>query len=104
MNIENNSELCHTCRGLTFVMLRDGFKHPLPYSKIISSGKRCQLCRLIVCSMSKLQTKFGSYELENHYNALSESLPFRPAIFRQCGLDTVPWHLTEQLNLLQDIT
>jgi hypothetical protein len=54
--------------------------------------------------MSKLQTKFGSYELENHYNALSESLPFRPAIFRQCGLDAAPWHLTEQLNLLQDIT
>jgi len=83
MATQNDAELCYVCKGLTFTLLRDGYTHPLTYENTVSSGKRCRLCRLIVCTMSKLQTADRCYELEKKYDSMARKLPQLPAVSRQ---------------------
>lgn len=100
---QNQSTLCSACKYLTFTHLNDGFTHPLSYSRIVRSGQSCELCKLIVCSMSKLQImSTTSYETNRRYDALMASLPSLPAVIwtsapelflfeQECPLSSIAW-------------
>lgn len=79
---QNNAQLCTSCKSLTFVMLRDGYQHPLSYRDTASSGKSCRLCRLIICSVGKLQIARNCYQIESDYDSMSGRLPNLPAVSR----------------------
>lgn len=86
----NPTTLCSACKTLTFSQLRDGYDHRLSYAKTVSSGKTCRLCRLIICSMSRLQTTSNCYETEKNYDSMAEELPQLPMISRIVTLGFLP--------------
>lgn len=81
-SILDGQPLCHGCQTLTFVSLRDGFTHPMVYSEIVISGKTCPLCRMIVCTMGKLQNNNACHEIEKRYDSEIERLVHLPAVYR----------------------
>lgn len=83
-HMQKGERLCSACKNLTFTLLRDGYKHPLTYEATVLSGKTCRLCRMIVCSMGKLQTYHTCYELEKLYDTVADTLPHLPAVTRYC--------------------
>jgi hypothetical protein len=88
----NKNTLCSACKHFTFTHINDGFTHPLSYPNIVRSGQSCQLCRLIVCSMSKLQImSTTSYATNRRYDALMASLPSLPAVIRRSAPDLLPF-------------
>jgi len=100
---QNYVRLCSACKTLTFTLLRDGYIHPLMYESTISSGKTCQLCRLIVCTMGKLQTGDTCYELEKKYDSIADKLSQLPAVSRHWieGASFPP--IVESLNLPSNV-
>jgi hypothetical protein len=76
------SDLCSKCSMLTFEMFWQGFEHPLTYKQQIESGKRCKLCRLMVCTFSRLQVDANCYEVARNYEAYAPLLLSRKAVFR----------------------
>ena len=82
VQFENNPIFCSACKALTFVQLLNGYDHPLNYRATVQSGKSCRLCRLIVCSMAKLQLHCDSYGLELQYNSMAGKLPSLPILSR----------------------
>ncbi|KAK7177874.1 heterokaryon incompatibility protein [Paraphaeosphaeria sporulosa] len=98
--LQNESTLCSACRSLTFIELRDGYTHPLTYTRTVLSGKSCQLCRLMVCSMSRLQTVTNSYETNERYDVEADKLSNTPALYRT-SVPGIP--LFEQEYLLSSV-
>lgn len=98
---QDDGALCVSCKALTLIMLRDGYKHPLSYGNTVLSGQTCRLCRLIVCSLSTLQTKLNSRGLEERYMSLVESLPTLPAVSRRQALGIGLLEISEPLRDLE---
>jgi hypothetical protein len=63
-------------------MFMNGFEHPLSYPQIVDMGKTCMLCRLIVCSISHLQTAVSRYEVNRDYDNWALILPGLPYVVR----------------------
>lgn len=73
--------LCLGCKTLTLSALLSGFSHPLPYSEIAVSGQKCPLCKLIVCSMGRLQIESASSRIEKNYDSMLCALSELPAVY-----------------------
>lgn len=102
---QNNPQLCSACKALTFYQLRNGYRHPLDYRAAVRSGHKCQLCKLIVCSMGRLQIPgpCDSYELEQQYNSMAEKLPGLPVVSRHQLAHRRELPLVEVMNLPSDL-
>jgi hypothetical protein len=94
--LQNATTLCSACKALTFAQLYGGYTHPLSYAKTVSSGKTCRLCRLITCSMSRLQTSNDCYEADRKYDLIAEEMPHLPAVSRSAVPGILP---VEQMYL-----
>lgn len=75
--------ICSSCRTLTFEMFWTGFKHPLNYVEQIESGRTCKLCKLIICSFSRLQVHASCYEVGRNYETYASLLPLRKSVLRR---------------------
>ncbi|KAL7658267.1 hypothetical protein ACMYSQ_004400 [Aspergillus niger] len=76
------SELCRSCKTITFDDIESGFTHPLTYEQNLINGSFCRFCKLMVYSFSKLQALKNPYELENNYDKVASQLRVAPAISR----------------------
>lgn len=74
------SPLCSACKTVTYEMLVRGFKHSLTYEQTVESGKTCKLCRLMICSYSRLQVYDDMYDIEKNYDHWASKLPALAAV------------------------
>jgi hypothetical protein len=82
-----SSPLCVACQSITLEMFKNGFEHPLDYPQVVEMGKTCKLCRLIVCSISHLQTTSADrYQVNLNYDLWALSLPRMPYLVRYPAL------------------
>ncbi|KAH7254330.1 heterokaryon incompatibility protein-domain-containing protein [Fusarium redolens] len=96
-------QLCAPRSTLTFVMLRDGYTHPLAYRDTIISGKTCALCRLMICSTGKLLVNLDSYKMHNQYDSLTPRLPELSAVSREESTISGQSPLIEKLKQLAEL-
>lgn len=98
----NDLYLCSACRLITINQLASGFTHALTYQQTLISGRTCRLCRLMVCSFSRLQVHETPYDVEANYDANMDRLARLPAIRRQSPftevLEEPPRHLEWKRN------
>lgn len=101
--LHDSRYLCSACKAVTFTMLRDGYVHPLGYKCTVLSGQTCRMCRLIVCSIAKLQMMVSCRDIEAQYMELAHKLPAFPAVSRRLGLGATPLGVVETLDTLSDL-
>src|ERR1700743_2978488 len=93
----NDLYLCSVCRLITINQLAAGCTHALTYQQTLISGRTCRLCRLMVCTFSRLQVHETPYDVEANYDANVDRLARLPAIRRQSPftevLEEPPKHL-----------
>lgn len=95
------SDLCHSCKTITFNDLKNGFTHPLTYEQNLVNGRFCRFCRLMVCSFSTLQVPQNPYEVEENYFKLISQLRTAPTVSRSIIYDAVIEHLHRPPRHLQ---
>ncbi|KAF2756766.1 HET-domain-containing protein [Pseudovirgaria hyperparasitica] len=102
VELPKTTRLCSACRMLSFEGLQNGYEHPWDHERIARSGQACRLCRLIVCSMGRLQIpEVDSYKLDSKYESALHQLRTLPAISRHQNPVGLPY---ETFTVVKKVT